>query len=293
LSQGAKPGHGGILPAAKITPEIAKTRGVPMGVDCVSPSRHTAFNHPVEMLEFISLLREKSNGKPVGFKLCIGRPEEWFAILKAMLETKLIPDFIVVDGSEGGTGAAPVEFVDHIGMPMRDSLRLIHTTLNGAKLRSNIRIGAAGKIISAFDMVRVFALGADWCNSARGFMFAIGCIQSRTCNTDMCPTGVATQNLSRQRALDPVDKGTRVFHFHQNTLHALAEILSAAGMRHPSELSPDNLMRRDEQGVAQPFSKNMMQMNSGALLSEVPDQAFKDDYAYLAGAWSRSQARAW
>lgn len=293
LSQGAKPGHGGILPAAKITPEIAKTRGVPMGEDCVSPNRHSAFNHPAEMLEFIALLREKSNGKPVGFKLCVGRPEEWFAVLKAMLETKLVPDFIVIDGSEGGTGAAPVEFVDHIGMPMRDSLRLIHTTLLGANLRSRIRIGAAGKIVSAFDMVRVCALGADWCNSARGFMFAIGCIQSRTCNTDMCPTGVATQNLARQRALDPIDKGERVFHFHQNTLHALAEIMSAAGIRHTSELSPDYLMRRDDHGVAQPFSKNMMQMTSGALLTDQPENAFKDNYAYLAGAWSRSQATAW
>lgn len=293
LSQGAKPGHGGILPAAKITPEIAKTRGVPMGEDCISPSRHSAFNTPIEMLEFISLLREKSNGKPVGFKMCIGKPEDWFAILKAMIETNKTPDFIVIDGSEGGTGAAPVEFIDHIGMPMRDSLRLIHTTLIGANLRSRIRIGAAGKIISAFDIVRVCSIGTDWCNSARGFMFAIGCIQSRTCNTDRCPTGVATQNHRRQKALDPLDKGTRVFQFHQNTIHALTEILAAAGIQHPSELNPDYIMKRDENGVAQPFSKQLMHMEVGALLNQPADEAFRGEYNYLSRHWSRSDPSIW
>ena len=293
LSQGAKPGHGGILPAAKITPEIAQTRGVPMGVDCISPSRHTAFNSPVEMLQFIATLRERSNGKPVGFKMCVGKPEDWFAILKAMIETKLTPDFIVVDGSEGGTGAAPVEFIDHIGMPMRDSLRLIHATLIGANLRDIIRIGAAGKIISAFDIVRVCSIGADWCNSARGFMFAIGCIQSRTCNTDMCPTGVATQNQLRQKALDPIDKGQRVYHYHQNTLHALSEILMAAGLSHTSELNPDYIMKRDENSVAQPFSKNLMHMEAGALIDQSPELAFKGDYQYLARAWRRANPSQW
>jgi glutamate synthase domain-containing protein 2 len=293
LSQGAKPGHGGILPAAKVTAEIAKTRGVPMGEDCISPSRHKAFNTPIEMLEFIALLREKSNGKPIGFKLCIGKPEDWFAILKAMIETNLTPDFIVIDGSEGGTGAAPVEFIDHIGMPMRDSLRLIHVTLIGANLRSRIRIGAAGKIISAFDIVRVCSIGADWCNSARGFMFAIGCIQSRTCNTDMCPTGVATQNKLRQRALDPVDKATRVFEFHKNTLHALSEILAAGGIQHPSELNPDYIMKRDENGIAQPFSKQLMHMEAGALLNKPANEAFKDEYQFLSHHWSRADSRVW
>lgn len=293
LSQGAKPGHGGILPAAKITQEIAKTRGVLMGEDCISPSKHSAFNSPVEMLEFFSLLRKKSNGKPIGFKMCIGQPEDWFAILKAMIETNLTPDFIVVDGSEGGTGAAPVEFIDHIGMPMRDGLRLIHTTLIATNLRSRIRIGAAGKIISAFDIVRICAIGADWCNSARGFMFAIGCIQSRTCNTDMCPTGVATQNHLRQKALDPVDKGTRVFQFHKNTIHALTEILSAAGIQHPSELKPDYIMKRNENGVAQPFSKQLMYMEPGSLLSKSAEEAFKGDYQYFAQHWARANSRRW
>ena len=293
LSQGAKPGHGGILPAAKITPEIALTRDVPMGVDCVSPSRHTAFNTPVQMLEFFSLLREKSGGKPVGFKLCIGKPEDWFAILKAMIDTQLTPDFIVVDGSEGGTGAAPVEFIDHIGMPMRDSLRLIHETLIGANLRSRIKLGAAGKIISAFDIVRACAIGADWCNSARGFMFAIGCIQSRTCNTDMCPTGVATQNAQRQKALDPVDKGTRVYQFHKNTMHALKEILAAAAIRHPSELKPDHIMRRDENGITQPFSKHLLHIAAGSLLQNDPSNAFTGEYAYLINAWNAANAKNW
>jgi glutamate synthase domain-containing protein 2 len=167
------------LPAAKITPEISQIRGIPIGVDCVSPGHHSAFNNSVEMMRFIALLREKSNGKPIGFKICLGRPEDWFSILKAMLETRLTPDFIVVDGSEGGTGAALLEFIDHMGMPMREGLRLIHASLIGANLRSKIRLGAAGKIISAFDIARVCATGAHWCNSARGFMFAIGCIQSR------------------------------------------------------------------------------------------------------------------
>lgn len=293
LSQGAKPGHGGILPAAKVTPEIALTRDVPMGVDCVSPSRHTAFDTPVQMLEFFSLLREKSGGKPVGFKLCIGKPEDWFAILKAMIDTQLTPDFIIVDGSEGGTGAAPVEFIDHIGMPMRDSLRLIHETLIGANLRSRIKLGAAGKIISAFDIVRACAIGADWCNSARGFMFAIGCIQSRTCNTDMCPTGVATQNTLRQKALDPVDKGTRVYQFHKNTMHALKEILAAASIRHPSELKPNHIMRRDENGVTQPFSKHLLHIEAGALLQTEPSLAFTGEYAYLKAAWSTANPKNW
>jgi len=244
-------------------------------------------------LEFFSLLREKSGGKPVGFKLCIGKPEDWFAILKAMIDTQLTPDFIVVDGSEGGTGAAPVEFIDHIGMPMRDSLRLIHQTLIGANLRSRIKLGAAGKIISAFDIVRACAIGADWCNSARGFMFAIGCIQSRTCNTDMCPTGVATQNTLRQKALDPVDKGTRVFQFHKNTMHALKEILAAAAIYHPSELKPNHIMRRDENGVTQPFSKHLLHIEAGALLQSDPSQAFTGEYAYLRAAWNTANANNW
>ncbi len=206
LSQGAKPGHGGVLPGAKVSAEIAATRGVPEGVDCISPSRHSAFSTPIEMMQFIATMRKLSGGKPAGFKLCIGHPWEFLAVCKAMLETEIYPDFIVVDGKEGGTGAAPLEFTDHLGMPLREGLNFVHNALIGINARDRIKLGAAGKIISAFDIARVMALGADWCNSARGFMFALGCIQSQSCHTDKCPTGVSTQDRVRQRALVVPDK---------------------------------------------------------------------------------------
>ena len=192
LSQGAKPGHGGVLPAAKVSAEIAAIRGIAMGQDCVSPAHHSAFATPVGLLEFIAEMRDLSGGKPTGFKLCIGHRWEFMAICKAMLQTGITPDFIVIDGSEGGTGAAPLEFMDHVGMPLRDGLNFVHNALIGVGLRGQIKLGASGKITSAFDMARVMALGADWCNSARGFMFAVGCIQAQSCHTGSCPTGVAT-----------------------------------------------------------------------------------------------------
>lgn len=244
LSQGAKPGHGGILPKNKISAEIAATRGIPMDRDCVSPARHATFSTPIELLQFIQRLRELSEGKPVGFKLCLGHPWEFMAIAKAMLETGIVPDFIVVDGKEGGTGAAPLEFSNHIGVPLREAVMFVHNTLVGTGLRDKIRIGASGKLISAFDIASVLAIGADWANSARGFMFAIGCIQSRTCHTNTCPTGVATQDPLRQRALVVPDKAERVYNFHYNTLHALSEMLSAAGLSHPSQLEPQFLVHR-------------------------------------------------
>jgi glutamate synthase domain-containing protein 2 len=244
ISQGAKPGHGGVLPGPKVTVEIAHARGVPIGVDCVSPSSHSAFSTPIEMLQFIARLRELSGGKPVGFKYCLGHPWEFFAVCKAMLETGITPDFIVVDGAEGGTGAAPVEFTDHVGTPLQEGLLLTHNTLVGLNLRSKVKIGASGKIITAFDIARTLALGADWCNSARGFMFALGCIQSQTCHTGACPTGVTTQDPLRQRALVVPDKATRVANFHRNTLMALAELISAAGLTHPSQLRPFHIVRR-------------------------------------------------
>jgi len=200
LSQGAKPGHGGMLLAAKVTPEIAETRGIPMGQDCVSPARHSEFSTPRGLLEFVERLRKLSGGKPTGFKLCIGHPWEFFGIAKAMLETGILPDFIVVDGAEGGTGAAPIEFTDHIGTPLQEGLLLVHNTLVGIGLRDKIKIGASGKIITAFDIAKTLAIGADWVNSARGFMFAVGCIQAQKCHSDRCPTGVATQDPVRQRA---------------------------------------------------------------------------------------------
>ena len=244
LSQGAKPGQGGILPAAKVSPEIAAARDVPVGVDCVSPAKHSAFSTPKELLQFIDRLRNLSGGKPVGFKFAVGHPWEWFGIAKAMQETNILPDFIVVDGGEGGTGAAPLEFTDHVGAPLREALLLVHNTLVGLNLRQHIRIGAAGKIVTAFDIVRTLALGADWCNAARGYMFALGCIQSQSCHTDRCPTGVATQDQQRQKALVPEDKATRVYHFHENTLKALKELVAAAGLQHPDEIGPEHIIRR-------------------------------------------------
>ncbi len=244
LSQGAKPGHGGVLPAAKVTPEIARIRGVVAGKDCISPARHSAFDTPIELIQFIDRMRKLSGGKPAGFKLCIGHTWEFLAIVKAMLETDITPDFIVVDGKEGGTGAAPLEFMDHLGMPMQDGLAFVHAALVGANLRDRIRIGAAGKIVSGFDMARALALGADWCNSARGFMFAVGCIQAQQCHTGHCPTGVTSQDPSRNRAVVVSDKSQRVAAFHGQTIHALAELVGAAGMASPSDLRPYHFMRR-------------------------------------------------
>ena len=244
LSQGAKPGHGGILPKHKIPQEIAEIRGVSRDQDCISPAKHPSFNTPIEMMFFIQKLRELSGGKPVGFKLCIGQPWQFMSIVKAMLETKIIPDFIVVDGSEGGTGAAPIEFSDYIGTPLREGLRFVHNTLIGAGLRQQIKIGASGKMISAFDIASTFALGADWVNSARGFMFAVGCIQAQSCHTNQCPVGVATQDQDRQKAIDVPTKAERVFNFHKNTLHALSEMIAAAGLKHPSDIKAHHLAQR-------------------------------------------------
>ena len=249
LSQGAKPGHGGILPGAKVTAEIAAARRVPVGVDCISPSRHSAFSTPIEMMHFIRTLRERCGGKPVGFKLCIGQRWEFLALCKAMLATGIQPDFIVVDGAEGGTGAAPLEFSDHVGTPMKDGLTFVHNALVGVGLRRQIRIGASGKIISAFDMAQTISLGADWCNAARGFMFALGCVQSRSCHTNRCPTGVATQDALRNRSLVVEDKSERVCQFQHKTLEALAELASAAGLDHPSGFKPQHFRHRMRTGT--------------------------------------------
>jgi glutamate synthase domain-containing protein 2 len=267
LSQGAKPGHGGVLPGAKVTAEIAAARGVPVGVDCVSPAAHSAFSTPTELLHFIAYLRELSGGKPTGFKLCIGHPWEWFAIVKAMQATGITPDFIVVDGAEGGTGAAPLEFTDHVGAPLQEGLLLVHNTLKGVGLRDRIRLGCAGKVVSAFDITRMMALGADWCNSARGFMFALGCIQAQSCHTGDCSTGVTTQDPHRQMALHVPSKADRVFNFHQQTLHALKEMVQAAGLQHPSAISPHHIVRRLDDNQVRLLANLVPQMDTGALLS--------------------------
>ena len=237
LSQGAKPGHGGMLPGAKVTEEISEARGVPVGVDCISPASHKAFSSPLGLVDFITTLRELSDGKPIGFKLCVGHRREFLAMIKAMLERDVYPDFIVVDGKEGGTGAAPVEFSNSVGLPLRDGLHFVNMALIGAGIRDKIKIGASGKIVSGADMAQAFALGADWCNAARGFMFAIGCIQARTCHTNRCPTGVAPQDSMRQSGLHVGDKSRRVANFHLNTLKGFAEMVGAMGLTSPTEIT--------------------------------------------------------
>ena len=244
LSQGAKPGKGGMLPGEKVTHEIAAARKVPVGLDCISPPYHSAFTTPIELLEFLSKLRKLSGGKPIGFKLCIGERFEFLAICKAILETNIYPDFIVVDGAEGGTGAAPLEFSDHVGTPLHEGLLFVHNSLVGINVRERIKIGASGQIITGFGMALNMALGADWCNSARGFMFALGCVQSQRCHTDKCPTGITTQDPRRQRALVVDEKAKRVVNFHQNTIWALGEMVAAAGLYHPTELCPRNICYR-------------------------------------------------
>lgn len=280
LSQGAKPGHGGILPAKKVTREIAETRGVPMGIDCRSPSRHSAFTTPIEMMAFVQQLRTLSGGKPVGFKLCVGHPHEFMAIVKAMLASGVVPDFIVVDGGEGGTGAAPVEFSDHIGAPMREGLLFVHNTLVGAGLRHRIKIGAAGRLVSAFDLATVLAIGADWANAARGYMFALGCIQSMSCHTNRCPTGVATQDPTRARALVVPEKAERVAHFHDRTVGALADMLAAAGLSHPDELEPHHLVHRMSTTEVRQFGQVHHFLKEGQLVrGECELPYFRDNWA--------------
>ena len=282
LSQGAKPGHGGMLPAAKITPEIAEARGVPMGVDCISPAAHSAFSTPIEFMEFIARLRELSRGKPVGFKLCIGHRREFMCMVKAMLETGITPDYIVIDGKEGGTGAAPLEFANHMGMPLVEGLTFAHNTLRGAGLRNRIRIGASGKLITAFDIAKAFALGADWANSARGFMFSIGCIQAQACHTNHCPVGVATQDPLRARALVVTDKSQRVINFHRNTLRALGELTGAAGLDHPSEFLPHHLIVRENDRGMVTGDEVYPYLPEGFLLREEEDR-----FGYLL-RWKRA-----
>ncbi|MEA9978199.1 MULTISPECIES: FMN-binding glutamate synthase family protein [unclassified Pseudomonas] len=284
LSQGAKPGHGGILPKGKVTKEIAETRGIMMGEDCISPSRHSAFSTPIELMQFVAQLRELSGGKPVGFKFCLGHPWEFMGIAKAMLETETYPDFIVIDGTEGGTGAAPVEFTDHIGVPLREGLLFVHNTLVGLGLRDKIKLGASGKIVSAFDIASILAIGADWANSARGFMFAIGCIQSQSCHTNRCPTGVATQDPLRQRALVVPDKAQRVYNFHRSTLHALAEMLAAAGLDHPSQLEAKHLVRRMSATEIKLFSQSHVFLKAGQLITGEVDGSFYSNMWQMARA---------
>ncbi len=289
VSQGAKPGHGGVLPAAKVSEEISRIRGVAMDEDCISPAYHKAFSTPLEMMAFIGEMRRLSGGKPAGFKLCIGHPWEFLAICKAMLQTGIYPDFIVIDGKEGGTGAAPLEFMDHLGMPMREGVNFVHNALIGINARDRIRIGAAGKIATAFDMARAMAIGADWCNSARGFMFALGCIQSLSCHTDRCPTGVTTQDPSRNRALVVPHKVDRVYNYHHATLHALAELLAAAGLEHPQQIRPIHFSQRNSTTEVLSFARLYPSLRPGELIDGTSDPRFREAWA-MARAESFSAA---
>ena len=285
LSQGAKPGHGGVLPKAKITKEIARTRKIPRDRDCVSPSAHPEFATPIEMLEFIAKLRELSGGKPVGIKFCVGHRWQVMALCKAMLQTKIMPDYIMIDGAEGGTGAAPLEFADHVGVPLREGLSYVHNALLGVELRDQIVLGASGKIASAFDMVRVMALGADFCHAARAFMFAVGCIQAQSCHTGGCPTGVATTDPVRQRALVVRDKAKRVQNYHRMTVDALAEVLGSAGLAHPSQLNSRHVWRRVGTEMAKNFYELYPHLSGGELLTSPADA-----HPRFAQPWARAQA---
>ena len=268
LSQGAKPGHGGILPGRKVTLEIAKIRDVPMGQDVLSPPTHSAFSTPIELCEFIQRLRDLSGGKPIGFKLCIGKRREFLAIVKAMLKTDITPDFITVDGAEGGTGAAPLEFSNVLGTPLSEAIVFVHNALNGAGLRSQVKIIASGRVVSGFDIAHKLAIGADIVGSARAMMFALGCIQAQKCNTNDCPAGVATQDPELTRGLDVSGKAVRVRNFQHNTVKAFSELIAAAGLEHPSDLRPWHVERRINQTEVLHYGEIYEYLDPGALLVE-------------------------
>lgn len=268
LSQGAKPGHGGILPAAKLTPEIAAMRGVPLGRDVLSPPSHSAFSTPIELVRFVAELRRLAGGKPVGIKLCVGEPAEFLALCKAMVETGEHPDYIAVDGGEGGTGAAPLEFSNAVGMPLVEGLVLVRDALVGFGLRERVRIIASGKIVTGFHMASHLALGADLFYSARGMMLALGCIQARRCNSNDCPVGIATQAPGLVRGLVVEPKAERVRRFQRQTVASLLEILGAAGLGHPDELRPWHIQRRGQDGVVRTYAELYPALEAGCLLRE-------------------------
>ncbi len=285
LSQGAKPGHGGVLPAKKITPEISAIRGIPMGKDCLSPPGHSVFSSPRGLLEWVQQLRDLSGGKPVGFKLCIGKRREFLAVVKAMHETKILPDYIVVDGGEGGTGAAPSEFSDHMGCPLNEALVLVHNSLVGIDVRKHVRVLVAGRITTGFDIISKIAMGADACYSARGMMMALGCIQALRCNTNHCPTGVATNDITLMKGLDIQDKRVRVRNFHEQTIESVAELLGAMGLKHTMQLRPWHLMHRIGPFDIKHYGELFDYLEPGELLRD-PPPSFKR-------AWEMAAADAW
>ncbi|HEY2674126.1 MAG TPA: FMN-binding glutamate synthase family protein [Rugosimonospora sp.] len=278
LSQGAKPGIGGVLPAAKVSPEIAAARGVPEGVKCVSPAAHRTFHTPRELVLFVARMRELAGGKPTGFKLCVGSRRELLAICKAMLAEGVTPDFIVVDGSEGGTGAAPLEYEDHVGVPLTDGLIVVHNALVGTGLRDRIRIGASGKVSTGVDLVKRIAQGADYTNAARAMMMATGCIQAQLCHTNKCPVGVATQDPRRARALDVDDKSERVRRFQEATVAQAAQIIASMGLTGPHELTPAMLRRRVDHTTTRTYAELYDWLEPGQLLAQAPAD-WADDWA--------------
>jgi glutamate synthase domain-containing protein 2 len=276
LSQGAKPGHGGILPKEKITPEIAEIRRVGMDKDVVSPPAHSAFSTPLELVEFIARLRQLSNGKPIGIKLCLGETYEFLALCKAMVESSIFPDFMTIDGGEGGTGAAPLEFSDSVGTPLNDALVFVHNALIGFGIRDKIRLIVSGKITTGFDLISKIAMGADMCNSARGMMFALGCIQALQCHANTCPTGIATQNPELIKGLDVNHKWKRVQNFHAATVHSFLELLGAAGLSSPGELKPSHIQRRINATEVRNLAQLYPYLEWGALLNNPLPATFSE-----------------
>lgn len=283
LSQGAKPGHGGVLPGSKVTEEIAAARGVPVGKDCISPPAHSTFATPVGMLEWAARLRELSGGKPVGIKLCVGKPHEVFAVMKAMRETGITIDYIVVDGAEGGTGAAPIEFSNRVGMPLREGLIFVRNALVGTGLKPEVKIAAAGMVHSGAGMAMNFGLGADFCNAGRAFMFALGCVQSLKCHTDACPTGIATQDSTRQRGLVPMEKAERVARFQRHTLHSFREMVVAMGLDNPWQIAPCHISERQNGAQSDSLDRIHRFLEPGELLDAPGDTPY-------ARAWAAAQA---
>ncbi len=268
FSQGAKPGHGGILPKEKVTDEIAAIRLVSKGQDILSPPTHSAFTTPLELMDFVKLLRKGSEGKPIGIKICIGNKSEFLSICKAMVETKTYLDFITIDGGEGGTGAAPQEYSDHVGMPLRDAIAFVYDSLNGFGIKDQIKIIASGKVITGFDIVRTLSLGADLCNSARGMMFALGCIQALECHNNTCPTGVATQNPDLMKGLVPEEKSVRVARFQHETVKSAMDLMASAGLSHPHEVTRDVITTRIDRNKVETFAEIFPELETGCLLFE-------------------------
>lgn len=278
LSQGAKPGHGGILPGKKNTPEIAAIRRVEPWTTVYSPPCHSAFDTPEGLVNFLKVLRDESDGKPVGFKLCVGRKHEFIAICKAMIKLNIYPDFITVDGGEGGTGAAPQEFSDHVGAPLVDGLAFVVNILNGFGIKEHIKVMASGKILSGFHIVRALALGADACNSARAMMMAIGCIQALVCNTNKCPTGVATQDPNLTKGLVVSDKITRVYNYHDDTVRTFVELIGAAGIDNATKLTRSHIYRRVFMNEVRTFEDIFPTIPYGSFTKGIIPDRYKQDF---------------